>query len=338
MKTILAASSVALMTTLSAGYADDSKPDVTELRIVDSGGTSGDSIDVAYGEPFTKATGVKLVREQPPSVGKLKAMVKSGNVTADLMEMSGPGVETARAQGLIEDLDWDLIDAEEMSDGTKLPYAFGYQFFATYMASMPDAEPLNSWQDFWDTDRQPGMRAIPPYARFAMPIALLADGVKPEDLYPLDIERALASVDKIKDDLILWETSSQAPQLLRSGEAVYVATYDNVFAEDGFVVNYGPGIWDIAYFVMPKGAPNPELAMKLLHEMSKVENQVRASEVTAIAGASPSLMDHVDPAIAAKMPTSPALRETQAWSDRNWWAENGEEAEKRWSEYLLNNF
>lgn len=334
MKRILAAGSVALLAALSAGHA--SEP--TEIRIIESGGTSGESIEIAYGRPFTEVTGVKLVREQPPSLGKLKAMVKSGNVTADLMELSGPGVETARAQGLLDDLDWDLIDPEEMSPEARLPYAFGYQYFALFLASMPDAKPVNSWQEFWDTERQPGRRAIPAYARYALPLALLADGVAPGELYPLDIDRALASIDKIKDDLILWEAASQTPQLLTSKEAVYVATWDNVFEEDGFFVNFAPGIWDVAYFVMPKGAPNRELAMKLLHEMSKVENQARAAEVVPVAGPSPTIMDHIAPAIRAKLTTSPELRKTQASSDRMWWAEHGEEAERRWSEYTLKNF
>lgn len=334
MKRILAAGSVALLAALSAGHANEP----TEIRIIESGGTSGESIEIAYGRPFTEVTGVKLMREQPPSLGKLKAMVKSGNVTADLMELSGPGVETARAQGLLDDLDWDLIDPEEMSPEARLPYAFGYQYFALFLASMPDARPVNSWQEFWDTERQPGRRAIPAYARYALPLALLADGVAPDELYPLDIDRALASIDRIKDDLILWEAASQTPQLLTSKEAVYVATWDNVFEEDGFFVNFAPGIWDVAYFVMPKGAPNPELAMKLLHEMSKVENQARAAEVAPIAGPSPTIMDHLDASIVAKMPTSPELRKTQASSDRMWWAEHGEEAERRWSEYTLKNF
>lgn len=334
MKRILAAGSVALLAALSAGHA--SGP--TEIRIIESGGTSGESIDIAYGRPFTEATGVKLVREQPGSLGKLKAMVKSGSVTADLMELSGPGVETARAQGLIEDLDWNLIDPEAMNEEARLPYAFGYQYFALFLASMPEAKPVTTWQEFWDTGRQPGRRAIPAYARYALPLALLADGVEPNELYPLDIDRALASIDKIKDDLILWEAASQTPQLLKSGEAVYVATWDNVFEEDGFYVNFARGIWDVAYFVMPKGAPNPELAMKLLHEMSKVENQARAAEVTPIAGPSPTIMDHIDAAIQAKLPTNPELRKTQASSDRMWWAEHGEEAERRWSEYTLKNF
>ena len=338
MKRILAAGSVVLLAALSAGHASDAKSDVKEIRIIESGGTSGESIDIAYGAPFTEATGVRLVREQPPSLGKLKAMVKSGNVTADLMELSGPGVETARAQGLIEDLDWDLIDPQDMNEEARLPYAFGYQYFALFLASMPDAKPVNSWQEFWDTERQPGRRAIPAYARYALPLALLADGVKPDELYPLDIDRALASIDRIKDDLILWEAASQTPQLLKSKEAVYVATWDNVFEEDGFFVNFAPGIWDVAYFVMPKGAPNPELAMKLLHEMSKVENQARAAEITPVAGPSPTIMDHISPAIQAKMPTNPELRKTQAGSDRMWWAEHGDEAERRWSEYMLKNF
>jgi phage-related tail protein len=55
MKRILAAGSVALLAALSVGHADEPKSDVREIRIIESGGSSGVSIDAAYGKPFTEA-------------------------------------------------------------------------------------------------------------------------------------------------------------------------------------------------------------------------------------------------------------------------------------------
>ena len=49
-------------------------------------------------------------------------------------------------------------------------------------------------------------------------IALLADGAKPEEVYPIDVERALKSLDKIKDDVIWWSSGAEPIQLLASGE------------------------------------------------------------------------------------------------------------------------
>ena len=58
-----------------------------------------------------------------------------------------------------------------------------------------------SWADFWNVKDFPGKRALPDYASYALPLALLADGVKPENLYPLDVDRAFASLQKIKGSI-----------------------------------------------------------------------------------------------------------------------------------------
>ena len=54
---------------------------VKEIRMIESGGKSGESIEVGYIEPFTKKTGIKVIRESPNSLGKLRALVESGPVS-----------------------------------------------------------------------------------------------------------------------------------------------------------------------------------------------------------------------------------------------------------------
>lgn len=319
----------------SAGASGGASDTPESITIIDSGGSSGQSIDQAYSAPFTAATGVKVIRQSPSDLGKLQAMVQSGNVTADLVELGGPAMETAHTLGLIEDLDWKAIDPEPMVEEAKRPYAFGYQFFALYMGAREDAKPVKTWPEFWDTTRQPGKRAVPAYARYILPIALLADGVAPDQLYPLDIDRALRSVEKIKDDLVFWENAAQTPQLLKSNEVVYAATWDNVYNKDGLVVNYENGLSNMSFFVVPKGAKHPAQAMRLLHEMSKVDNQVKAASIAPAAGPSPDLMEHLSPEVIASLPSAPEYRKTQVPSDLKWWAEHGDEANKRWSEFML---
>ena len=49
---------------------------------------------------------------------------------------------------------------------------------------------------------------------------LLADGVAPDDLYPLDVDRAFAKLKPLLPDLIFWEGGAQSQQLFRDGEVV----------------------------------------------------------------------------------------------------------------------
>ena len=65
----------------------------------------------------------------------------------------------------------------------------------------------------------PGKRAIYKWVSVGAPeIALLADGVAPEKLYPLDLDRVFAKLDTIKKEIVWWGSGAQSQQLLASGE------------------------------------------------------------------------------------------------------------------------
>ena len=51
--------------------------------------------------------------------------------------------------------------------------------------------------------------------------AFLADGVAPDKLYPLDLDRAFKKLDSIKADIIWWSAGAQSQQLLASAEAPF---------------------------------------------------------------------------------------------------------------------
>src|SRR5699024_8161128 len=102
-----------------------SQAEVKELRIIASGGTSAESIKEAYIKPFTERTGIEVSIESPTSLGKLQAMVASGQVDNVLVELGATNVSQARALGQIEDLDWELINPEPMFPEARLDDAFG---------------------------------------------------------------------------------------------------------------------------------------------------------------------------------------------------------------------
>jgi len=53
-----------------------------EIRMIESGGLSGDSIQVGYIDPLKAKTGITVVRESPSSLGRLRALVESGQTSA----------------------------------------------------------------------------------------------------------------------------------------------------------------------------------------------------------------------------------------------------------------
>lgn len=324
---------------LALGGAPAAEAEVTELRMIEAGGPSGESIEKGYLDPFTEKTGIRVVRENPSGLGKLRAMVEARSVTATLLELSSPELEQAKALDLVEPLDWDAIDPMPIFDEARDEYGYGYQFYSTIMAWRDDVKAPSTWQDFWNVEEFPGRRALPDYPAYVLPMALLADGVPVEELYPLDLDRAFASLERIKDHVaVWWQAGAQPPQLLQDNEVQYaIAWSGRVVGQEGIETSYNQGQLDIAFFVVPKGA-DPEAkqaAMGIFHEMSVPENQALAAEIVSYPGNSPDLEPLLPQDRLHEFPTTAANREVQFLSDARWWFENADEVELRWQEFKL---
>lgn len=330
---------VALCAVALAVASSITNAQVKEVRMLESGGPSGDSIEQAYIKPFTARSGVKVVRESPSGIGKLQAMVQAKNVTATLVELGSTQVAMARTLGLLETLDWAAINPAPMYPEAKLPDAFGYQYFSTVMAWEKGSKKPASWADFWNVKDFPGKRALPDYASYALPLALLADGVKPENLYPLDVDRAFASLQKIKGSVAVWWTSgAQAPQLLEDKEVKYAAAWSGrIVGNTKLDYTYNQGLLQVSYFVVPKGTDpaTKAAAMGLLQEMSQLKNQSIASAIIPYTGASPGIEKTIAKDKVNDYPTSDANKKLQVLSDPNWTADNVKMIEKRWQEFKL---
>lgn len=325
---------VALAVASSVAHAQ-----VKEFRILESGGPSGDSIEQAYIKPFTEKTGIKVVRESPSGLGKLQAMVQSKSVTSVLVELGSINVVLARALGLLEPMDWSAINPAPMYAEAKWPDAFGYQYYSTLMAWQKGAKKPATWADFWNVKDFPGKRALPDYVSLALPIALLADGVKPENLYPLDLDRGFASLQKIKPHVsVWWQSGAQAPQLLEDKEVQYaVAWSGRVIGNPKLEYTYNQAMLQLSYFVVPKGADpaTKAAAAGLLQEMSQLKNQTIASNIIPYTGPSPGIEKTIAKDKVDNYPTSDANKKLQVLVDPSWTADNAKLIEKRWQEFKL---
>jgi putative spermidine/putrescine transport system substrate-binding protein len=312
---------------------------ITELRMTEAGGASGDSIQAGYIEPFQKSSGITVIRENPSGLGKLRAMVEAGAVTSVLLELGSTDLEQAKALALVEPLDWDAIGPMPIFDEAKDEYGYGYQYYSTIYAWRDDAKAPQSWEDVFDPEAFPGARAFPDYPSFILPMALLGDGVEPADLYPLDLDRAFAKLEAIKDSVaVWWQAGAQPPQLLKDNEVQYaIAWSGRVAGQDGIAYSFDEGQLDIAYFAVPKGAdPNQKAAaMGILYEMSVPENQAAAAEVVSYTGNSPDLEPLLPEDRLSEYPTTQANKDVQVLANAKWWFENAEEIETRWQEFKL---
>src|SRR5262249_41801770 len=128
-----------------------------------------------------------------------------------------------------------------------------------------------SWAEFWDTAKFPGPRSLQKYAARVLPIALLADGVPIDKLYPIDAERAFKSLERVKPSIRGWWTQGpQSQQLLRDGEVHAIGIWNGRIQE---LMEQGAPcdlVWnqqeiDRAYWVVAKGTPRAEIARRYIN-------------------------------------------------------------------------
>ena len=144
---VAGAASVPTLTILSGAARAQSK----EIRMIESGGASGESIQKGYIDPLKAKTGITVVRESPSSLGKLRALVESGQTSTTLFELGSGVVLQAKKLGLIEKIDWAAVNPAPMFPEAKNEYGFGYQYFSTIMAWRKGAKEPKNFTEFFDT-------------------------------------------------------------------------------------------------------------------------------------------------------------------------------------------
>ncbi len=85
-----------------------------------------------------------------------------------------------------------------------------------------------NWQDFWDVARHPGRRGLHFGARTTLEIALLADGVAPQDVYTTlatqpGVDRAFRKLDQLRPYIVWWNTPADAGRIMEQSSALMLS-------------------------------------------------------------------------------------------------------------------
>ena len=96
----------------------------------------------------------------------------------------------------------------DMMPGAVKPNFLGTDVYSTVFAYRTDAidKAPSNWAEYWDVEGFPGRRSLRKNPIDTLEQALMADGVAPADLYPLDVDRAFAKLDEIKEKIAIWWT------------------------------------------------------------------------------------------------------------------------------------
>lgn len=320
---------------LSAGlaYADS-------MVFTSWGGTTQDAQKGAWAQPFTAASGISVKQDGPTDYGKLKAMVDSGNVDWDVVDVEGDFAIAAAKAGMLEPIDFTVVSKADLDPRFVTDHSVGSFYYSFVLGFNKDAlagkEP-KSWADLFDTTNFPGKRTFYKWsAPGVIEIALLADGVSPDKLYPLDLDRAFKKLDTIKSDIVWWTGGAQSQQLLASGEAPIGMFWNGrIFALQGDNPNIGiswaQNLTAADVLVVPKGTKNKAAAMKFLAEATSAKGQADLASATSYAPTNLKSAAMMDAKAAAGLPDK--FTSSQINLDMSYWAEHRDEIGKRWYDW-----
>lgn len=317
------------------------------LYIASYGGQYEEWLRKIFWDPFTADTGIKVVATAAMDMAKLKAGVTTGNVEWDVVEALPTQVVTAAREGLLEKMDYSIIQMDDLIyPEAKADYwlsAYSYTASIGYDAKRtPEGKYPATWVDFWDVKKYPGRRGLRPRPNDTLEIALLADGVAPKSVYPLDVERAFKSMDKIKPYVNIWiDSTPQTVQLIAKNELDFTNTYSGrVFAAqaEGLPLGYAQKqmLIFLNTYAVPKGAKNKAAAMKLLNYHVKSDLLAKFCDVMTYAPVKKRGMEMVKPEIRRDWVPDPA-NPNHLVVNPQWWGEPGrfDELTKRFKAWQL---
>ncbi|GGF34454.1 ABC transporter substrate-binding protein [Aliidongia dinghuensis] len=316
--------------------------DAGALTFTSWGGSTQDAQKAAWAQPFTTSSGFTVKQDGPTDYGKFKSMVDAGAVSWDVVDVEADFAHRAAAQGLLEKLDFSVIDRSRLDPRFVFDYGVGSFFFAFVLAyntqALHGAAPAG-WDALFDLKKYPGKRALYKWpSAGVVEIALLADGVTPDKLYPLDLDRAFRKLDTIKASILWWGSGAQSQQLIASGEASLGMFWNGrIHYLEQEKAPVAP-VWkqNLTFsdmLVVPKGTRNREAAMRFIAEATSAKAQAAFDNATAYAPIHLDAVPLLDKSIAASSPTSHT--DSQIGLDAQYWATNGAAIAERWNAWQV---
>lgn len=320
-----------------------------EVVVAANGGTMREARNEAYYRPFTKLTGTKIVpfdTEIYDQWARVEAMKRTGKTEFDIVNASAADLIVHRDD--LQPLACDqLPNVAKALPGACDPFAMSSHAGALlliYNKNVFRARPPQTWADFWDVTAFPGPRGLPDSgdrAWWVPAAALLADGVKPADLFPLDLDRAYKKMDQIKPSIsVWWKTAAQMMQIVRDQEVVMTMgfsgrAYSAISDGAPFDISWDGALQDQGYLAVLKTAPNKQKAIDFLNFMiGEVDGQVKFMNAIHYATFTQAALDKVPQADLRFYATVPANAAKVVHPDWAWIARNQAMLNDRFNQWI----
>ncbi len=331
------------------------------LTVVSWGGAYTKSQVEAYHKPWMEKTGNTIVSEDyNGGLAEIKAQVEAGNVSWDVVDVELSDAVRGCDEGLLEEIDKSILPPapdgtpaeEDFIEGALQDCAVANIVWSTIFAvDSSKTHGVDSIDDFFNTTDFPGKRGMRKGPKANLEMALMADGVPADEVYdvlntPEGVDRAFAKLDTIKDSIVWWEAGAQPPQLLADGEVTMTTAYNGrifnaaVAENKPFEVIWDGQIMDFDLWVIPKGAPNKDLALDFIafstdtQRLADQASWISYGPARKSSGALVGLYSDGKTEMGPHMPTAEANLKNALVNDFEFWADNADQLNERFNAWL----
>lgn len=327
--------------------AAHAQPSGGSLFVLSLGGSYQEAQSKEWFKPFAKQSGVNVKEGAGYNFAKLRVMIKTGNVDTDVIDLSADSAAALNDENLLEPIDWSKIPASCQSGipaNLKLTYAFPINEWAMVMAYntkryTPQTLP-KTWADFWNASAFPGRRVSIGAARPPVEQAALAVNGDLAHLYPFDLDAAMKKMRSLGSNLMFVDGYAQVAQYLADGEADLAIIPNGrvpplVAAGKPIGINWNQHIRYANFFVIPKGAPNKDNAMRFLAWVCQPQVLARLAEPTSYGPVNRDSYKYIAPEVAKMLPGNPDTASLGREVDAVWMSRERPEIAKKWASQAI---
>lgn len=308
--------------------------DAEPLTFAGYGGTYQRDIVKALVRPAAAAEKANLRLASHTGLATVRVQVRSGSPAWDIAQLGAEECAAGAREGLFEPLDYSVIDTQGLPRNAYDKYWVAPNDYTVFMAWRRDHfgdHPPRSWADFWDTKRFPGARSLALHPSEMLEIALLADGVEPAHLYPLDVTRALRSLREIAPHIdVWWSSGAQSSHLLGDGDVDLIAIWGSRLApllKDRTDIGYtfDQALVNYSCLAILAGSAHRDLAQKVIGHMVSAKLQANLPGILPYYGPANVLALESGPSPADPFAAANARASNRALKismDPRFWGEN----------------
>ncbi len=315
------------------------------LTVVSLGGVHAKTQKETFYKPFMKQTQTSIVADSyNGGMAKIRSMIETQQIDWDVVQVETANLIRGCSEGLFEPIDKNLINNK--SDFIKGNFSecgigfFSWSIIFAYNKDKLTHEP-KTWKDFWNIKDFPGNRGLQKTPMIALEAALLADDVKPEDVYTLlktseGIDRAFKKLDEIKPYIRWWEKGSQPLPMLLTGDVVMTTTFNGrgvIAQREGKSVGlvWNDSFYDVDSFAIIKGSRHKKLAEDFIAFAISVAQQKAFSEYSHYGFVNEQVIPLINPELLKELPNNPDVMPHAHKINASFWVEQGEPLERRFN-------